>query len=345
MEMRGKYTREEIFSQPEAWEEALDLLRLWAGDLQDFSKQAKTGQIIFTGCGSTYYLSLAAAVLFQRLTSIPARGMPASEVWLSAPNAFLSDDETILVAISRSGETSETLQASMEFRARQHGRIISMVCTPGSSLASAGTINLIFPSGVERSVAQTRAFSTLYLGVMGLSSIWAGRMDLFEQMRRLPSVGKKILTQYSYLAEELGKNMDIDRVYFLGSAERYGLACELNLKMKEMSLTHSEAFHFLEFRHGPKAMVNDQTLVVGLVSERHAKHEMAVLAESAELGAEILTIGEDEAEVSFNSGLEEVNRNLLYLPFGQMLAYERSMAKGFDPDQPMHLDQVVKLYG
>jgi len=113
--------------------------------------------------------------------------------------------------------------------------------------------------------------------------------------------------------------------------------------MKEMSLTHSEAFHFLEFRHGPKSMVNQNTLVVGLVSEANAKYEIAVLEDVRALGAEIIAMGEHNAEVSFNSGLEEVMRNILYLPFGQMLAYERSMAKGFDPDRPEHLDQVVRL--
>jgi len=113
--------------------------------------------------------------------------------------------------------------------------------------------------------------------------------------------------------------------------------------MKEMSLTHSEAFHFLEFRHGPKAMVNQNTLVVGLVSAKNAAYELAVLEDVRMLGAEIITLGENGLDISFNSGLKEVNSNILYLPFGQMLAYERAIAKGFDPDRPVHLDPVVKL--
>jgi glucosamine--fructose-6-phosphate aminotransferase (isomerizing) len=137
--------------------------------------------------------------------------------------------------------------------------------------------------------------------------------------------------------------MELDRIYFLGSGGRFGLACELNLKMKEMSLTHSEAFHFMEFRHGPKAMVNRNTLIVGLVSETNAKHELAVLKDTQDLGAEIVTMGENNVDISFNSGLEEVFRNILYLPFGQMMAYERSIAKGLDPDHPNNLDSIVKL--
>lgn len=343
METRGEYTRDEIFSQPEAWTKAIAILKERAREIQDFSQQEHDQQVIFTGCGSTYYLSCAAAALFQEVTGLTARGLPASELWLSPKSSFYSPGSTLLIAISRSGETTETLRACELYHSKYRGRIITLVCDPKSTLAGLGAMNLIFPSGMEKSIAQTRAFSTLYLGVLGLSMIWARQMASFDQIDILPMMGRKIITGFSSLAGLHGKNLDLDRFYFLGSGGRYGLACELNLKMKEMSLTHSEAFHFLEFRHGPKAMVNQNTLVVGLLSETNGMHELAVLGDVGELGAKIVTIGERNADVSFNSGLEEVMRNILYLPFGQMLAFERSIAKGFDPDHPKHLDSVVKL--
>jgi len=343
MDARGQYTREEIFSQPEAWAAAIEILKNRVGEIQDFSQRVKHPQLIFTGCGSTYYLSCAAAALFQELTGMTAHGIPASELWLSSQGVYSLYNSTVLVAFSRSGETSETLQACEKFKAMRIGEIITLVCDPASNLANLGAMNLIFPSGMERSIAQTRAFSTLYLGAMGLSAIWAGRMDLFEKLSALPSIGRKILDQYGPLAARYGKNLKFDRIYFLGSGGRYGLACELNLKMKEMSLTHSEAFHFLEFRHGPKAMVNSNTLVLGLLSETNLRHEQAVLKDVGDLGAEIISMGERDADVLFNSGLEEVIRNIFFLPFGQVLAYERSIAKGLDPDCPKHLDPVVIL--
>ncbi len=343
MGARGEYTREEIFSQPEAWVEAIRVLEARKGEIQNFARQVPQPQIIFTGCGSTYYLSCAAGALFQELTGLTARGLPASELWLSPQSAYAASGTTVLVAISRSGETSETLMACEQFQSHNNGYLATLVCDAHSSLAKMGAMSLVFPSGMERSIAQTRAFSTLYLGVLGFSTIWANQLERFDEMQTLPRVGRRILTEYWQLAEKYGKNTDIDRIYLLGSGGRYGLACELNLKMKEMSLTHSEAFHFLEFRHGPKAMVNQNTLVVGLVSETNADYELAVLDDIGELGAEIITIGENKSDVSFNCNLEEVSRNILYLPFGQMLAYERSIAKGFDPDRPLHLDPVVKL--
>jgi glucosamine--fructose-6-phosphate aminotransferase (isomerizing) len=343
MEIRGRFTREEIYSQPDSWINGIEVLKKDIKAIQEFSQHEDYLQVIFTGCGSTYYLSCAASGLFQEMTGVYARGLPASELWLSPKSYYGLAGRTILIALSRSGETTETLKACESFSNKHGGRIMTLVCDPDSPLANLGALNLIFPSGMEKSIAQTRAFSTLYLGVVGLCAIWSGQSSRFDQLKSLPLIGRRILNDYTSIAEHLGKKLELDRIYFLGSGGRYGLACELNLKMKEMSLTHSEAFHFLEFRHGPKAMVNEHTLIVGLVSEINAAHELTVLKDIQDLGANIITIGEKNTDISFNSGLEEVVRNILYLPFGQMMAFERSIAKGLDPDHPNNLDAVVNL--
>ena len=89
------------------------------------------------------------------------------------------------------------------------------------------------------------------------------------------------MEKYESFAKEIGENLNFDRFYFLGSGIRYGLACEVNLKMKEMTLTHSEPFHFLEFRHGPMSMVNEKAVVIGMLSEKNFSHEQAVLRRDA----------------------------------------------------------------
>lgn len=109
------------------------------------------------------------------------------------------------------------------------------------------------------------------------------------------------MRDFEALAREVGENLNYDRFYFLGSGIRYGLACEVNLKMKEMTLTHSEPFHFLEFRHGPMSMVNENAVVVGMVSELNARHEKAVLEEMENLGGRIVALSEADGDVSFQS--------------------------------------------
>jgi glucosamine--fructose-6-phosphate aminotransferase (isomerizing) len=152
-----------------------------------------------------------------------------------------------------------------------------------------------------------------------------------------------LLIQGETVARQFGENLDFDRFYFLGSRGRYGLACEVNLKMKEMTLTHSEPFHFMEFRHGPMSMVTPTTVVVGLLSESNHNHEATVLKEMQSLGATILSLGEKGAAVSFESGLPEACRGVLYLPVLQLMAFYRSLAKGLNPDRPNNLSSVVYL--
>jgi glucosamine--fructose-6-phosphate aminotransferase (isomerizing) len=348
----GYYTRQEILSQPEAWAAALKVLDETRRDVLDLKPDHRFEYIIFTGCGSTYYLSLAAAALAQELTGLPCRAFPASELWLY-PGSSYTAGRTLLVAVSRSGETTETLRACQSFLDGKRGTLLTLSCCNGTPLAKMGALNLVLPSGQEQSVAQTRAFSTLYLATVGLACLWAGRDDLFASLSKIPEVGSRLMKSYFSLATALGRDAGLDRFYLLGSGPRQGLACELSLKMKEMSLSHSEPFHFMEFRHGPKSMVTSSALTIGLCSTVNGHQETAVLDDIKTLGGRVLAIMDTglepssrgtRLEVRFGSGLDEAVRNVLYLPVGQLIAFERSLSKGLNPDLPSHLDAVVKLF-
>jgi glutamine---fructose-6-phosphate transaminase (isomerizing) len=165
----------------------------------------------------------------------------------------------------------------------------------------------------------------------------------------VPASCSRLLLEYEELAKRLAEDLYLDHIIFLGSGTNYGLACEAMLKMKEMSLTRSEAFHFLEFRHGPKSVVTQETLVIGLVSESTREEEVKVLAEMRALGTRVLSLSElpdglfaDET-VSLNSGLGDLARGALYLPVLQLMACYRAIARGLDPDRPTNLEAVVRL--
>lgn len=340
---RGSYTRTEIFSQPEAWSKTHKQLAGQASEIKAILDAGQFQSVVFTGCGSTYYLALAAAAVCQQLVKIPAKGLPASEIWLYPDTAYLTSQRTLLVAISRSGETTETLRAVAAFRERGQGKVITLSCYPTMPLASAGHLNLVLEAGQEDSVAQTRAFSVLYLGTVILAALWAGETTLIDSMSKLPDAGANLLSNYATIAKQVGSDLSLERFYLLGSGLRYGLAAEVSLKMKEMSLSHSEPFHFLEYRHGPMSMVTEKTLLYGLVSEANHAAEKLVLTEMKARGAQVLSLSESDAEVVFKSGVPEVVRNVLYLPVGQLMAFERSMAKGLNPDHPNNLETVVRL--
>jgi glucosamine--fructose-6-phosphate aminotransferase (isomerizing) len=183
----------------------------------------------------------------------------------------------------------------------------------------------------------------MYVAATALAALAAGDEKLLKEMEKLPEAGRKLLAAYEPLAREFGENQGFDRFYFLGSGARYGLACEVNLKMKEMTLTHSEPFHFLEFRHGPMSMVTQSAVVIGMLSEMNNIQEQKVLTEMEALGATIISLGESGARVNFESGLPETVRNVLHLPVLQLLAYYRSMAKNLNPDRPSNLTAVITL--
>jgi glucosamine--fructose-6-phosphate aminotransferase (isomerizing) len=347
MKPAGTFTREEILSQTDAWREACDVVTACdhVPDLDD--ARARRGQVLITGCGSTYYLAQAAAAHLRGLARRPAQAAPASELWLY-PQAYLQADDT-LIAISRSGATSETLRAVAAFEATTHRSPITIQCAPDAPLARRPGPTIVVRRGAERSVAQTRSFTSMFTATVALNARWARRADLTAALAGLPAAGDRVLSLGAAVARDLGPRLEFDRLYFLGSGTRYGLACEASLKMKEMALSHTEPFHFLEFRHGPKSMLTESTLVVGLVSDEAAGEELQVLDETAALGATVFVLGEKVAPVrggpalSFGSGLPAEIRDALYLPSLQLLAYERAIAQGLDPDRPRHLDAVVVI--
>jgi glucosamine--fructose-6-phosphate aminotransferase (isomerizing) len=330
------HTYDEIQLQTEAWSQALEITRGLA-----LPQAAGYQHVIFTGCGSTYYLSLAAATLYQALTGCSARAVPAGELVLNS-QTVLTDQRTLLVAVSRSGTTSETLKAVANFKAQDRGNVV-VISNYNEALSGLADINIVIDKGQEESVAQTRAFASMYVAASALCARMAGREDLVDAMGRLPEAGNSVIGKYESFAKDIGENLDFDRFYFLGSGIRYGLACEANLKMKEMTLTHSEPFHFLEFRHGPMSMMNQNAVVVGLLSEANGAHEANVLSEMETLGGLVLGLGEKDADVNFRSDIPESVRGVLYLPVLQLMAFYRSVAKGLNPDKPNHLTSVVQL--
>ena len=234
------------------------------------------------------------------------------------------------------------MKAVEKFKKEKRGDVI-VISNYDEILSKFGDVNIIIPSGQEESVAQTRSFASMFVAVTVLCARMAGRDDLVTAMGKLPEVGNWIIANYESFAKEIGGNLDFDGFYFLGSGIRYGLACEVNLKMREMTLTHSEPFHFLEFRHGPMSMVNENAVVIGMVSESNFSHEKAVLNEMQALGGRIVALAESDADVSFKSQIPEQVRGVLYLPVLQLMAYYRSLAKGLNPDKPTNLTAVVKL--
>jgi glucosamine--fructose-6-phosphate aminotransferase (isomerizing) len=220
---------------------------------------------------------------------------------------------------------------------------VAVISNYEEKLVKLADYSVVINQGQEESVAQTRSFASMFAAATAFAALMGERHDLLAAMSALPQAGERLMSKYEAFAKAIGENLDFDRFYFLGSGIRYGLACEVNLKMKEMTLTHSEPFHFLEFRHGPMSMVNKNAVVVGMLSDANRVHEAKVLEEMKTLGGTVAALAESDADVNFGSGIPEIARGVLYLPVLQLMAFYRSIAKGLNPDRPANLTAVVEL--
>lgn len=344
------HTWQEIISQSRVWGATLDTFNAGQADLTAFLEAVEFDRILVLGCGSTHYLSLAAAANLAGRAGVSARACPSSELWLF--DGTLPTRRTMLVTVSRSGTTTETLYALERFRERGGGPVIAITCYPGSPLAQGADHVLVAPEGQEESVAQTRSFTSMLVLTQALTATLAGDQEMLEHLNRLPGALTDVENRLGDLPRRLGADQEIERIFFLGGGPLYGIACEAMLKTKEMSLSYAEAYHPLEFRHGPMSMVNEHTLVVGLISDSALSEEINVLADMQGLGARVLALAEDASKlggwqpddvIELRSGLDEWERQPLYLPALQRMAYHRAVAKGLDPDRPTNLTAVVEL--
>jgi glucosamine--fructose-6-phosphate aminotransferase (isomerizing) len=350
--MGESFTWQEILSQPQTWQATLATFSAERAALEGFLDRACFEQIVVVGCGSTHYLSQAAAMILSQLGGVPARGLPASELWLFP--SVIPTEPTLLVTVSRSGATTETVRALDRFRQVNGGAVLAITCCPESALAKRADFVVGAPAAQETSVAQTRSFTSMLVLIQAVAATLARDERMLRRLSRLPSLLEEIGLRWRGLPRQLGEDAAIRQLFFLGGGPFYGLANEAMLKTKEVSLSCAEAYHPLEFRHGPKSMVNEHTLVVGFVSDTGLAEELEVLKETQGLGAQILALVEASGLISgwqpdhlieLRSGLNEWERGPLLLPPVQRMAYHRAVAKGLDPDRPHNLTAVVELPG
>ncbi|HXL02974.1 MAG TPA: SIS domain-containing protein [Candidatus Atribacteria bacterium] len=340
------YTYQEILKQSTTWEKTLHYLKEQENYFSQFLAETYDN-VIFTGCGSSYNLSLVASHFWQTGKQIPARGVPASETFLFPGGVFLPRNRYLLFGISRSGETTETVKALQHFQDKFKGKTVGVSCEENSSLLKAADYQISLPFAHEESVVMTQSFPSILLSFLFLSLLESKSTD---NLSLLPEILEKYLSSGEKTIKDLVSNLSFDKFIFLGNGPYYGIAWEGSLKLKEMSLTSTETFHFLEFRHGPKSVVDEKTLIIALSSQRAFSWEKEVMMEMMDLGATILHLGKNPLnspraiEITFSEEiLDDFSLPVLYLPFLQLLGYYRAKNKGLNPDTPRYLAKVVKI--
>lgn len=343
------HTYEEIKRQPLTWAETITTVLNKRHELEQMWDSVQPDEIIFTGCGTSYYISIAAALIVQEQTGITAKAVPASEIFLKPEAVFAKNKKTIVVASSRSGNTSEVVRAIQYAQKNNLAKCLSMTSNPDSEMAQISDDTIVLPHIQEKSVVMTGTYTNLLLTCQLMAGIVTRDEEFLSELKQLPEIGEKVMPRAETLGKKLGEEGEFTHYIYLGLGAYFGMANEGMLKMKEMTQLVAEAFNPLEFRHGPISVLRDHCRVILLSQSQLQAFDKDVAKDVRQPGANTVVIGDDlegfESDEAFDleSGLSDNSRAVLYLPLLQWLAYYRTLKMGLNPDQPRNLNQVVVL--
>ena len=315
-------------------------------------------KIYIVACGSSYHVGMVGKYNLERLTRIPVEVALASEFRYMDP---IVDEKTLVVVISQSGETLDTMAALREAK-RLGARILSIVNVVGSSIARESDEVLYTWAGPEIAVATTKAYST-QMAVVDLLALYFARIRgtireeeyraILGEMLLLPGKMETVLADRENIQYFASQYFNHDSVFFIGRNLDYALGLEGSLKLKEISYIHSEAYASGELKHGTISLIEDGTLVVALGTYgRLFEKAMSNVVEVKSRGADVLALTtesrRDEMAKTANAVMTIPDTHDVLLPsLGvvplQLFAYYVALMRGCDIDKPRNLAKSVTV--
>ena len=352
---RGGFTHfmlKEIYEQPKAISDTL-IGRLDGLNLK--LKFKKFEKIVIIACGTAYNAGLVGKYAIEKWGQIPVDVELASEYRYREPSL---DKKTLVIPISQSGETMDTLMALRY--AKSKGATIFSVCnTNGSTIGRESDAVLYTHAGPEIAVASTKAFATQLIAMYLIGLEIGKRLDnlskkevnaIVEQLSALPAKVEQVLETVEPLRELTRKFKDAESVLFLGRHVGYPTALEGALKLKELAYMHAEGFAGGELKHGPIALIDKGTPVVAIMPAEHsvlAEKMASNIQEVKARGAVVIAISEFDFVGADHliriPKIDQLLQPVLAVVPLQVIAYEMAVARGNDVDQPRNLAKSVTV--
>ena len=314
-------------------------------------------QIHIVACGSAYHVGIAAQYVIEALAKIPVRVELASEFRYRKP---LLDKNALVIVISQSGETADSL-AALRLSKEKGIRTLGIVNVVGSSIARESDSVFYTLAGPEISVATTKAYSTQLVACYALAIQFAKVREeiteerytaLIAEMQTLPDKISKVLENKERIQWFSSKQVNAKDVFFIGRGVDYAICMEGSLKMKEISYIHSEAYAAGELKHGTISLIENNTLVVGVLTQPDLYEKtISNMVECKSRGAYLMgltTNGKYNTEdtADFTVYVPQIDplfsTSLAVIPL-QLLGYYISVAKGLDVDKPRNLAKSVTV--
>ena len=310
-----------------------------AGDIQ---------RICFVACGTSYHASLTGKYLIESLAGIPTDVILASEFKYSANTL---NDKTLVIFISQSGETADSLKALDV--ANQTSQTLGIVNVAGSSITRRAKYVVQTQAGPEIGVAATKTYVAQLTAIYLLAAVLSKKVELLNELDKVPDFIDEVLLSVD-LVKDLSKRYNYASDFFyLGRGYSYPTALEGALKLKEITYIHGEGYAAGELKHGPLALIDEGIPVVVIIPPGdNYRKTMSNLEEVKSRGANVLAIGSDNDEslkskaddvISVNSEVKEIIAPLVYIVPLQLIAYYIALEKGHDPDKPKNLAKCVTV--
>jgi glutamine---fructose-6-phosphate transaminase (isomerizing) len=319
------------------------------GAFEDFSPREPW---LFVACGSSYYLSRMIAAQWAKLLQVACTAVPASEVLFAPHEVMQRTGARQVVFVSRSGKTTEVLRAAEWMKANATVRTLGVTCSSESVLEELCTHTLKLPWADEKSMVMTRSFTSILLLFERLGAKFAGESGLASALDGLPEKAGRWLDVNADKIRAFGTKRRFADFAFLGQGAHYWLAQEAALKLTEMSSSYAQAYHTLEFRHGPKSIASKDTLIIFLLSDAAVEEESSLVGELKQLGAATFLVANRatpalrrEADLLIELGLDEPQYARLAMTAipAQLLGLAVGLRKGLNPDVPKNLTRAVVL--
>ena len=356
------FMMKEIHEQPRAVKDTLNsVLKDGRFDLTDIGLAEedirRTSQIYIVACGSAYHVGMVAQYVIEDLVKIPVRVELASEFRYRNPK--LSQD-TLVVIISQSGETADSL-AALRLTKEMGVKTLAIVNVVGSSIAREADHVMYTLAGPEIAVATTKAYSTQLI-CMYILSMYAAQVrgeieestlnSMLKEIVLLPEKVASILADKERIQWFANKFASAHDVFFIGRGLDYAICQEGSLKMKEVSYVHSEAYAAGELKHGTISLIEDGTLVIGVLTQSHlCEKTLSNMQEVKSRGAYLMGVAENgsyylEDMVDFVVYVPKTDPHftttLAIIPL-QLMGYYVSVARGLDVDKPRNLAKSVTV--
>lgn len=301
-------------------------------------------EIHIVACGSAMYAGMIGKSLIEENANIRVLCEVASEYRYKK---ILYDRKTLVIVISQSGETADTIAAMR--KAKENGALtLAIVNVKGSTIARESDRQIFIEAGPEIAVATTKAY-ILQVAVMALLACRvAGKKDIVDELKRLPRLLKEVVDKRDTYLEIAKKISDREDIFFIGRKIDYAISLEGSLKLKEVSYIHSEAYQAGELKHGTISLIDKGTPVFAIVTEDDIREKtISNICEVKARGAMIIVVSnEDGFESDYLIKVPRVSEFLqpiLVVPCLQLIAYEVAKIRGCDIDKPKNLAKSVTV--